>query len=95
MTRDDKRELFERLAPAAPPCFENRGQWLEWLKAAEEAHRGPPGNPQPLIFKAGEPVRFNGALNFCADCGPNHSAKMHRSGRCAPNWLRAREAAAV
>lgn len=95
MTRDDKRELVERLAPAAPPCFKHRGQWIEWLQAAEEAHRGPPGNTKPLIFKAGEPVRFNGALHFCDDCEPKHRAAIGRANRCVPTWLLEREVAAA
>ena len=93
MTRDDKRELIEILAPAAPPCFESRGHWIEWVQSAEDAHRGPPSNAKPLLFSAGEPVRFNTALCFCDDCDANHRAKMAGAGRCVPQWLRMREAA--
>lgn len=95
MTRDDNRQLVERMAPAAPPCFTHRGQWIEWLQAAEEAHRGPRSNTKPLIFKAGDPVRFNGELHFCVDCDKRHRETMGRAGRCMPTWLLGREAAAA
>lgn len=95
MTRDDKRELIENLAPAAPPCFDYRLQWIEWVQSAEKAHRGPPSNAKPLIFSAGEPVRFNTALSFCDDCDQRHRRSMRFAGRCVPNWLLAHVVAAA
>jgi hypothetical protein len=75
------------LAPVAPPCFPARDIWVSYLQsAAEEAreeHR-----PGPLVFKAGEAVRFNYAFDICEDCCTAHSYEMARQGLCQPHYLR-------
>jgi hypothetical protein len=73
------------LAPVAPPCFDARLQWLEFLVSAAEEQR--PGRQQVLILRAGEPARLNWNFNFCRDCELAHRAAMTDAGRCRPNWL--------
>lgn len=74
------------LAPIAPPCFETRMQWQEYVAAAAE-HQRPGHAPGPLLFEAGKPVRFNAAFSFCTDCTEPHEAQMKRAGRCSPRHL--------
>lgn len=81
--RDDVRWL----APVAPPCFGARLLWVEFLTAAAEAQTSA-GQPQVLILKAGQPVRFNFAFDWCVDCTAEYRAEMLRQKRCNPNHLR-------
>jgi hypothetical protein len=85
-----RREHVRWLAPTAPPCFADRLLWVEFLAAAAEAQNSQ-GEPVVLIFKAGEPVRFNHAFDWCTDCTNEYRTEMRRQGRCNPNHLRERE----
>lgn len=82
-----RRRMVIALAPVAPPCFQSRSQWLEYLSAAAEA-QSEKGQPAPLIFEAGKPVRFNTELQYCDDCEDMYAIKMHAQGRCKPGYLR-------
>lgn len=82
-----RREMVEALAPVAPPCFASRIDWREYLTAAAEA-QSEKGQPAPLIFEAGKPVRFNTDFDFCHDCDPMHAVVKERRGKCKPDWLK-------
>lgn len=80
--------MIEALAPVAPPCFVSRSAWKEYLVAAAEA-QSEKGQPAPLIFEAGKPVRFNMDFDWCHDCEPMYAVVMENHGRCRPDWLTA------
>lgn len=82
----DYREILMRLAPPAPPCFEARDQWIEYLLAAQIASRSE-HTAGPLILKRGEEVRFNHSYWYCVDCTAQKSYAMHKAGRCDPHYL--------
>lgn len=84
----NRADVIEELAPAAPPCFDSRMQWVEYLKSAAAAQKQDRGEPGPLVFEAGQPVRFNHEFAFCVDCNAPHSLQMSRAGRCHPDFLR-------
>jgi len=81
-----RRTLVEQLAPPAPPCFGSRLQWLEFLISAAEEHRPDHGHG-PLVFEAGQPVRFNQRFDFCADCPSDYRRAQQTAKRCFPDWL--------
>lgn len=59
---------IEPLPPAMPKCFDNRANWLEWVR----------------LNKLAGPVDRAGALeHFCADCLPHYQQQMHDERRCA------------
>ena len=91
MNRIDLVSAIKRLAPAAPLCFASRTEWLEWVVAASVVATDDDGC-KPLVLQAGQPVRFNTDINFCADCTQQHRASMARAGRCAPDCLKHLEA---
>jgi hypothetical protein len=82
----DRSQLAAALAPPAPPCFGARDTWLEYVASAAEAQKDEHA-PGPLVLKPGEPVHFNPAFDFCADCTVQHRARMNAAGRCEPQWL--------
>lgn len=75
------------LAPVAPPCFDSRGQWVEYLSSAAEAWHDE-GSVGPLIFTRGQPVTFNYGFTYCADCQAKHSFEMTKRGLCKPDHLK-------
>ena len=81
-----RANLVTRLAPVAPPCFQARDIWVEYLKAAAESGRV--DHPSPLVQRRGEEARFNYDYNFCADCDAQHAARMARDDLCKPLHLR-------
>lgn len=77
---------IKALAPIAPPCFSTRSQWVVYLEDAAAEQR--PGHaPGPLIFEAGQPVRFNSAFSFCRECTDRHEGAMRAAGKCQPRFL--------
>jgi hypothetical protein len=77
-------ERLRGIAPPAPPCFETRLQWLEYLAAACNAKTVcRESQPGPLKGAALDP-----AYNFCADCTQGHQVAMMIAGKCRPNWWR-------
>lgn len=79
-------DAVQDLAPAAPLCFLNRPQWLEYLKsaAAAQCHCG---EPKVIIIVNEEPV-FNKEFDFCLDCeSSEHREFMRMRGMCRPDWL--------
>lgn len=82
----DRKALVIKLAPAAPPCFQDRLSWLEFLQGALEASRGTV-TVGPLDLRKSEP-RFNYALDFCQDCTAKHAHAMQEQSRCKPLYLR-------
>lgn len=85
-----KRVLIAQIAPKAPPCFETRLAWLEYLYSASESHK------QTRLFKDGKSVvilienghaRINPQFAYCRDCDAQHSLAMSRAGRCNPKHL--------
>ncbi len=84
MNRD---RLVREIAPQAPPCFSSRDQWLEYLSAAAVYQR-PDHVSGPLVFEAGEPVRFDPTFAYCDDCGDDYRAAMRSQRRCRPTFVR-------
>jgi hypothetical protein len=84
----ERADLAAALAPPAPPCFGSRDSWTEYVASAAEAQKEQHA-PGPLLIQAGQPVRFNPAFDFCADCMAKHRALMSAAGRCEPQWLQA------
>lgn len=71
----------------APPCFDARMDWVEFLVAAALAQKfGETSGP--LVMVAGEPVRFNYAYDFCGDCTDDYRRKMAACSRCRPTHLK-------
>lgn len=88
MNRTETNEAIEQLAPPAPPCFDSRLQWLQWLYAAADAHRTQESTGRsPLVFKEGQPVRFNFDISYCEDCDVRFRSAMLKEGRCNPTHL--------
>ena len=84
-----RTNLVAGLAPVAPPCFEARDIWVEYLKsAAEYGGSDKVHHSTPLLGKRGEVPRFNYDFNFCGDCSSKHAASMVLQGRCKPLHLR-------
>lgn len=81
----NRAAVVEELAPPAPPCF-SRSQWIEWLRAAAAAQKPP--RPGPLVFEAGQAVRFNTSLNFCRECGYSPHERRAMGRQCNPTYLR-------
>ncbi|HET6789009.1 MAG TPA: hypothetical protein VFH49_13675 [Aquabacterium sp.] len=70
-------------APPAPPCFESRDSWLEYLRAAEAAHKERERPLQGPFIQD----QFNLAFNFCEDCNSGYAATKGRLNLCHPDWL--------
>jgi hypothetical protein len=87
-----RRDIVIRIAPAAPPCYETRMQWLEYLASAAESQRttrlfADPG-ARVLVMEEGAAPRINPEFQFCRDCSAQHSDRMLRAGKCQPDHLR-------
>jgi hypothetical protein len=81
-----KRAVVESVAPPAPPCFDSRLHWREYLVSAAQA-ASEKDQPTPLIFEVGKAVRFNYAFPFCVDCDTVYRLAMLEKDRCKPDWL--------
>lgn len=86
MTRDEVNEAIEQLAPPAPPCFESRIQWHEWLRAAAEV-KNTSSASTPFVIVDGKP-KFNTLVSFCDDCSQRYRSAMLKQDRCYPAWAR-------
>lgn len=86
MPRLNLNDAIDDLAPPPPPCFLNRLEWVEYLKAAA-ASQNVSEAPKIIFIKDGEP-RINYDYPFCADCTQTHSLAMAKAGRCKPNALK-------
>lgn len=75
-----------RLAPVAPPCFDTRDAWTEYVRAAATAQLED-HIPGPLIVKQGAPSKWNPAFGFCHDCTDRHQGAMQAAKRCEPRYL--------
>lgn len=86
MPRLNLSDCIDDLAPAPPPCFLNRIEWIEYLKSCAASQND--GESQKIILmKAGEP-RINYEYDICADCTQIHSLAMTKVGKCNPNALK-------
>ena len=85
MNREDANDRLARLAPPAPPCFESRLNWLEWLGEAWKPNGSTP-ETKPLIRRLGK-FEFNHRIDFCSDCLPAYRAAMAAARRCRPTAL--------
>lgn len=79
--------------PPAPPCFASRCSWLAYVRGAAAAQVPGKNARGPILLVAGEPARFDPALNFCRDCVPAHRQAMQARHTCNPRWLREQETA--
>jgi len=80
-----RRDLIQQLAPPAPPCFETRLVWVEFLCSAAEETKG--GRLGPIDARV-QPVKFNAQFDFCRGCLAKHALAMLAAGRCQPHYLR-------
>lgn len=81
----NRRAVVIPLIPVAPPCFEDRMSWVEFVVAADDAVKA--SERGPIDHRHPEP-RFNRRWNFCADCMATHALAMQAQGRCHPRHLR-------
>jgi hypothetical protein len=82
-----RRDIVRALLPVAPPCFASRIEWAEYVTSAAEA-QSEQGQPAPLIFEKGQPVRFNMNFDWCHDCDGIYAVVMKSQGRCKPDALK-------
>ena len=74
-------DFIDHAAPTAPPCFDSRSQWIEYLKAAAAAQNSA-GEPQVVIVVKGKGV-FNTSFPFCSDCASKHAYAMSKAAELA------------
>lgn len=75
-------------APAAAPCFPDRGTWLEYLiAAAQDAELEHVPENSPL---AGEGLNVN--FSPCGDCAYSAAQRVRIGLDCVPSWWRERTA---
>ena len=89
MPRLNLSDAIDDLAPAPPPCFLNRLEWVEYLKSCA-ASQADGNNPKIVVVKNGEPF-INYDYPICADCTQSHSLAMTKSGKCKPDALKNQE----
>ena len=85
-----RRLLIAQIAPKAPPCFETRLLWLEYLNSAAESQKQTrlfKDNTSVVILIENGHARINPQFKFCRDCSAQHSFAMHNAGRCNPRHL--------
>lgn len=79
-----RRVIAIALAPIAPPCFDTRSAWLEFVGAAADSQQ--PRRNGPLDMRK-SPAEFSARFNFCTDCTIPRAKAMDAQGRCKPEWL--------
>jgi len=79
-----KSRHIAELAPPPPLCFLSGMEWRSYLTSAAEGQKDSRG---PLIFKAGEPVRFNYRFRYCRDCSHERARHMAAIGKCDPHHV--------
>jgi hypothetical protein len=86
----NRRDLIEKIAPPAPPCWPDRLTWIEYLVSASQGQVCGQGEVDPvkvLVFHAGGQPTFNLRANFCSDCTPGFKAAMQAAQDCDPQFL--------
>ena len=81
----NRRVIVIKMAPPAPPCFDSRLSWLEFVGSAAEETKG--GRMGPLDARTA-PAKFNLQWDFCSGCLAKHALAMLDEGRCVPDHLR-------
>lgn len=79
-------DAVDDLAPAPPPCFLNRSQWIGYLKSAAAA-QNQKDEPKIIVIREDEPT-INTDFDFCVDCTQATKTKMQASNRCKPDWMK-------
>lgn len=74
------------IAPQAPPCFDSRLQWVEYLRVADVDMRDT--KIGPMRCGRDGAYTFNRSFDFCEDCEPEYRAAMQKADRCRPDWLK-------
>ena len=87
-----EREVFllQVVPPGCPPCFADRSQWLEYLRACERdcmAHALLSG-PVKGQGKSPADMALNPDFSFCADCDAQYRTDMLAADKCQPLWLK-------
>lgn len=82
------QHLFRVMIPPAPPCFDSRSAWVEYVRSAAESQVPGKNARGPIWIKPGGPAEFDTRLNYCADCSSEYRAAMLAVGRCNPAALR-------
>lgn len=86
------RSILASLAPPAPPCFDERGIWIEYLTSAIEVQAARAGTARgPLLISPDGQIRYDRLdpdWSFCHDCEftSHQLAHMHAIGTCRPKW---------
>lgn len=86
MSRLNLSDAIDDLAPPPPPCYLNRMEWVQYLKAAAASQND--GESPKIILSAHGTPRINYDYPYCADCTQVHSLVMSRTGRCNPDFLK-------
>lgn len=81
-----RKEAAARLAPAAPPCFLSRLQWVEYIASCAVDQRTA-HEPGPLVLAPATPAAFNYGFDFCGDCSQRYADEKRRAGLCEPRHL--------
>lgn len=82
-----RRDSVMLLAPSAPPCFESRMQWLEYLTSAAESQKNGEANSAQVLVMVNGVERFNHGYAYCRDCSARHHLAMAKVGKCKPDHL--------
>lgn len=85
-TRLNLSDVIDDLAPPPPPCYQNRMQWMEYLKSCASTQIKRKSH-KVILLQDDEPY-FNFEFNFCRDCNQIQSLRMGNAGRCNPDHLK-------
>jgi hypothetical protein len=86
------RSILASLAPPAPPCFDERGIWIEYLISAIDVQAARSGAARgPLLISPGGQIRYDRLdpdWSFCGDCEFSSAQRAHMRaiGTCRPKW---------
>ena len=72
--------ILDKLVPMAPPCFEARDIWVQFVASAQHAKAGE-GCVKPILVGA-----WNPAFSPCGDCTVAHEREMRRQARCTRGY---------
>lgn len=86
IVRVNLTDAVNDLAPPPPPCFLNRGHWMEYLQSAAAAQNSR-NEPKVILISVHREPYFNLDFPFCADCTQVKSTQMMGEKRCNPNHL--------
>ena len=85
-SRINLKDAVDDLAPPPPPCFFNRGSWMQYLQSAAAA-QNQRNEPAVIHISQDGAATFNFDYPLCADCSQIKRMEMTHQGRCNPKYL--------